>query len=94
MTSVFHAPIPNDVGGASGLDLKYLHQLRSGTGGSGGAQPLMEAMSQNTIDDMVINVFKCGDFDEDGKITFHEFKEWAVLDNTILAWFDALGTIF
>ena len=51
MSSVFHAPIPNDVGGASGIDLKYHHQLRSGTGGSGGAQPLMEAMSQDTIDD-------------------------------------------
>ena len=52
----------------------------------------MEAMSQDTIAEMVVNVFKCRDFDEDGKITFHEFKE--ILDNTILAWFDALGTVF
>ena len=56
MSSVFHASIPNEVGGASGIDLKYLHQLRSGTGGSGGAQPLMEVMSQDTIDEMVVNV--------------------------------------
>lgn len=94
VSSVFHAPIPNDVGSASGVDVKSLHQLRSGAGGSGGAQPLMEAMSQDAIDEMVTNVFKCADLDEDGKITFDEFKTWAVLDNTILAWFDALGTVF
>ena len=55
---------------------------------------MMEAMSQDAIEEMVRNVFKCADLDNDGKITFEEFKTWAVLDNTILAWFDALGTIF
>ncbi|XP_028413999.1 uncharacterized protein LOC114536861 [Dendronephthya gigantea] len=94
VSSVFHAPIPNDVGGASGGDIKSVQQPRSGAGGSGGARPLMEAMSQDAIDEMVANVFKCADLDRDGKITFDEFKTWAVLDNTVLAWFDALGTVF
>jgi Ca2+-binding EF-hand superfamily protein len=95
VSSVFHAPIPTDAGSGSGADVKSLQQQpRSGTAGSGGAQPLMEAMSQDAIDEMVANVFKCADLNEDGKITFDEFKAWAVLDNTILAWFDALGTVF
>ena len=94
VSAVFHAPIPDDAGSGSGVDIKSLHQLRSGTAGSSGAQPLMEAMSQDAIDEMVANVFKCADLNQDGKITFDEFKAWAVLDNTILAWFDALGTVF
>lgn len=94
VSSVFHAPIPNDVGGTSGVDIKSLQQPRAGTGGSSGAKPLMEAMSQDAIDEMVANVFKCADLDRDGKISFDEFRTWAVLDNTVLAWFDALGTVF
>lgn len=96
VSSAFHAPIPNDMISASGIDIKSLHQLpkHSGAGGSSGAQPLMEAMSQDAIDEMVANVFKCADVNRDGKITFDEFKTWAVLDNTVLAWFDALGTVF
>lgn len=96
VSSAFHAPIPHGVGGASAPDVKSLHQLPSHSGavGHGGAQPLMEAMSQDAIDEMVVNVFKCADLDKDGKITFEEFKTWSVLDNTILAWFEALGTIF
>lgn len=98
VSSVFHAPILSDTGNqnASTSDLKSLQRLPSdpGAGRNSGAQPMMEAMSQDAIEEMVRNVFKCADLDNDGKITFEEFKTWAVLDNTILAWFDALGTIF
>ena len=94
VSSVLPGPIPHDLGGTSGVDIKTLQQLRTGAGGSGGAQPLMEAMSQDAIEEMVANVFKCADLDADGRITFDEFKTWASLDNTILAWFDALGTVF
>lgn len=95
VSSVFHAPIPHDSSsGASVEDIKSLQQPHSAATGCEGARPLMEAMSQDAIDEMVIGVFKCADLDMDGRITFNEFKEWAVLDNTILAWFDALGTVF
>lgn len=97
VSSVFHAPIPRDTAGdASASDRKSLHRLPSdpGAGRNSGAQPMMEAMSQDAIEEMVGNIFKCADLERDGRMTFEEFKTWAVLDNTILAWFDALGTVF
>ena len=36
----------------------------------------MEAMSQDAIEEMVDNAFKSADLDNDGLISFDEFKKW------------------
>eukprot|EP01135_Chromosphaera_perkinsii_P004656 Nk52_evm5s293 gene=Nk52_evmTU5s293 len=56
--------------------------------------PIMEAMSQDAISEMVDNAFKCADLDNDGMISFEEFKLWASTDSTMIAWFEALGSVF
>ena len=62
---------------------------------SGGEMwPVMEAMSQDAISEMVDNAFKCADLDNDGVISFEEFKAWASTDSTMIAWFEALGSVF
>lgn len=96
VSSVFNAPIPSETDSASARDPKSLHQLPSDSGASinACAQPMMEAMSQDAIEEMVGNIFECADLDKDGKISFEEFKTWALFDDTILAWFEALGPIF
>eukprot|EP00127_Corallochytrium_limacisporum_P004594 Clim_evm8s169 gene=Clim_evmTU8s169 len=56
--------------------------------------PVMEAMSQDAIEEMVDNAFKHADVNGDGMIDYEEFKAWAVTDATMVAWFEALGTVF
>lgn len=97
VSAVFNAPIPND-SGPSTSSVKPAMVLNnpgdSTTQGVDGRWPIMEAMSQDAIDEMVNNVFQCADTNKDGKISFEEFEAWATNDNTILAWFESLGTIF
>ncbi|EDO26502.1 predicted protein, partial [Nematostella vectensis] len=51
-------------------------------------------MSQDAIDEMVEHVFAYADADKNGEISYEEFKVWATCDSTLLAWFEALGTVF
>lgn len=98
VSAIFNAPIPSDAGPstANGKPVMLMNNPGSSTSAKGvdGRSPIMEAMSQDAIDEMVNNVFHCADKDKDGKISFEEFEAWATYDNTILAWFEALGTIF
>eukprot|EP01134_Creolimax_fragrantissima_P008324 CFRG8324T1 len=56
--------------------------------------PVMEAMSRSAIEEMVENAFKSADLDHDGTISFEEFKKWAQTDMSMIAWFEALGSVF
>lgn len=97
VSAVFNAPIPNDSGPSTSAGKPAMVMNNPGntsTQGVDGRWPIMEAMSQDAIDEMVNNVFQCADTNKDGKISFEEFEAWAANDNTILAWFEALGTIF
>lgn len=98
VSSIFNAPIPSNAGPstANGKPVMLMNNPGNSTSAKGvdGRWPIMEAMSQDAIDEMVNNVFHCADKDKDGKISFEEFEAWATNDNTILAWFEALGTIF
>ena len=98
VSAIFNAPIPSDAGPstANGKPVMLMNNPGSSTSAKrvDGRSPIMEAMSQDAIDEMVNNVFHCADKDKDGKISFEEFEAWATYDNTILAWFEALGTIF
>lgn len=97
VSSVFNAPIPSDSGPSTSTGKPAMLLNNPGNTSAQGIDrrwPIMEAMSQDAIDEMVNNVFQCADTDKDGKISFEEFEAWAANDNTILAWFEALGTIF
>lgn len=97
VSAVFNAPIPNDSGPSTSAGKPAMVMNNPGntsTQAVDGRWPIMEAMSQDAIDEMVNNVFQCADTNKDGKISFEEFEAWAANDNTILAWFEALGTIF
>lgn len=97
VSAVFNAPIPNH--GAPSTSGKPTQHYTSQAGASSqngpdGMWPVMEAMSQDAIDEMVDNVFKHADLDGNGEISFEEFRVWAANDNTLLSWFEALGTVF
>lgn len=96
VSAVFNAPIPNHgTPSSSGKPLQhYVNPGPSSQQGQDGMWPVMEAMSQDAIDEMVDNVFKHADLDSNGEITFEEFRVWAANDNTLLSWFEALGTVF
>lgn len=93
ISSVFNGPIPDDaLCNAASNDIKSRKAMCSHEATK--AKPIMETMSHDALDEMVANVFKCADLNKDGKITYDEFKIWAALDNTVLAWFDVIGTVF
>lgn len=96
VSSVFNAPIPRQPSASTSNAKPKLSLNNPGPSGRGenGTWPVMEAMSQDAIDEMVENVFVKADLDKDDKISFEEFQTWAAIDNTILAWFEALGTVF
>eukprot|EP01136_Pigoraptor_vietnamica_P037515 Opistho-1_new@105551 len=56
--------------------------------------PVMEAMSQDAINEMVDKAFQAADADRDGRISLDEFRAWAIADPSMTAWFDGLGSVF
>jgi len=56
--------------------------------------PIMEAMSQDTIEEVVNKTFALANAKSNDYITFEEFQRVAESDITILAWFEALGSVF
>lgn len=61
----------------------------------GGRMPIMESMSQNAIDQMVERTFaSAGVSDSDGGLSFEDFKRVVEGDSNMLAWFEALGSVF
>jgi len=56
--------------------------------------PIMEAMSQDTIEEVVNKTFALANAKSNEYLTFEEFQRVAESDITILAWFEALGSVF
>jgi len=54
----------------------------------------MEAMSQDTIEEVVNKTFTLANAKSNDYLTFEEFQRVAESDITILAWFEALGSVF
>ena len=96
VSAIFNAPIPGGREPSTSSGKPSMRFTNPGNGGKGqnGTWPVMEAMSQDAINEMVENVFQCADTNKDGKISLDEFKAWSANDNTLLAWFEALGTVF
>ena len=56
--------------------------------------PVMEAMSQSALDDMVIQTFLDASASEKECMDYSDFFRAAEKDTNILAWFEALGSVF
>ncbi|KAI9139844.1 hypothetical protein BKA69DRAFT_1083762 [Paraphysoderma sedebokerense] len=57
-------------------------------------EPVMEQMSQDAIEEMVEKTFHAIDVTGKGYISYDEFKNYVENDATLIAWFEALGTVF
>jgi len=55
---------------------------------------MMETMSDSAIEELIKDAFETADLNHEDRMTFEEFKKWAVTDTTIIAWFDSLGSVF
>ncbi|KAI8922636.1 hypothetical protein BC831DRAFT_552785 [Entophlyctis helioformis] len=56
--------------------------------------PILEAMSQEAIEEMVDRAFAMVDAADRDRLTFEEFKVVVAMDVNVLAWFEALGSVF
>ncbi|ELR19828.1 EF hand domain containing protein [Acanthamoeba castellanii str. Neff] len=56
--------------------------------------PIMDSMYQVAIEEMVEKAFSAADVNNDGKITYEEFRAWALQDPTMISWLEALGSVF
>ncbi|KAI9333881.1 hypothetical protein BDR26DRAFT_805685, partial [Obelidium mucronatum] len=56
--------------------------------------PVIEAMSQDAIEEMVERTFTAADAADPNYITLDEFKRAVELDHSYLQWFEALGSVF
>lgn len=92
VSSLFSAPIPSDTGAPLTANGKI--PFPGNPGSTEDMWPVMEAMSQDAIEEMVDNVFKMAKIDPDQRISFEQFKGLAIVDNSLVAWFDSLGPIF
>ncbi|XP_071961280.1 uncharacterized protein [Antedon mediterranea] len=92
VSSMFSAPIPR----GSDFTLAYNSKmpLPSNPGTREDMWPVMEAMCQDAIEEMVENVFKIARLDDKGRIGLAEFDRLTSIDPSLITWFDALGTIF
>ncbi|XP_030828235.1 uncharacterized protein LOC115919200 [Strongylocentrotus purpuratus] len=93
VSSLFSAPIPSDTG-AQITTTNGKIPFPGNPGSKEDMWPVMEAMSQDAIEEMVDNVFKMAKIDADQRITLDQFKNLAIVDSSLVAWFDSLGPIF
>jgi hypothetical protein len=56
--------------------------------------PVMEAMGHQALEDMVDQTFKDAGCEEKNEMNLEEFTRVAEKDANILAWFEALGSVF
>ncbi|KAI9007326.1 hypothetical protein BC832DRAFT_554991 [Gaertneriomyces semiglobifer] len=56
--------------------------------------PVMEAMSQDAIEEMVDKTFQLAGCEDEEGLSFEDFKHVVELDTNLLAWFEALGSVF
>jgi hypothetical protein len=54
----------------------------------------MEAMSQGAIEEMVDRTFESAGISGGAGLTFEDFKRVVEGDSNMLAWFEALGSVF
>ncbi|XP_066922267.1 uncharacterized protein [Clytia hemisphaerica] len=54
----------------------------------------VEAMTQDAIVELVDQIIQKADLDRDGKLSESEFYQYAVTDNSLLCWFEAIDTVF
>ena len=54
----------------------------------------VEAMTQDAILELVDQIMQKADSDKDGKLSESEFYQYAVTDNSLLCWFEAIDTVF
>ena len=54
----------------------------------------VEAMTQDAILELVDQIMQKADLDKDGKLSESEFYQYAVTDNSLLCWFEAIDTVF
>ncbi|KAL7751770.1 hypothetical protein RI367_002770 [Sorochytrium milnesiophthora] len=67
----------------------------SGDSDNGGKiEPIMERISQDAIIEMVDRTFHDIDIHGKGYIEFDEFKQYVENDNTLISWFESLGSVF
>ena len=56
--------------------------------------PVMEAMSQDAIEEMVSKTFDSAGIPGEDRLSFEDFKKVVESDSNMLAWFEALGSVF
>lgn len=87
VSAVFTAPIPAS-------DPQPSERQSATENGEAQYWPVMESMSQDAIEEMVDKTFSAIDRKGTGQISFEQFKEFVKSDSTMIAWFEALGTVF
>lgn len=56
--------------------------------------PVMEAMSQDAIEEMVEKTFMAAGCEMESGLTEDDFRRVVEMDSNLLAWFEALGSVF
>lgn len=54
----------------------------------------VEAMTQDAITELVDQIMRNADLDKDGKLSEREFYDYVLTDTSLLAWFEAIDTVF
>ncbi|KAI8501846.1 hypothetical protein Bbelb_202580 [Branchiostoma belcheri] len=93
VSSLFNAPIPSTTG-QQGRTANGKPPIPGNPGATKNMWPVMEAMSQDAIEEMVDNVFKDAKLEAGDRMSYQAFKELSTIDSSLMSWFDALGTVF
>ena len=104
VSAVFTAPFPATAGAptenakpqdvdlnASGIPGQYRLAVSHAHAELG---PSLAALSDDAVEELVVKAFESADLDRDGRLSFEEFKRWAIADSTMIQWFDSLGSVF
>ncbi|XP_074661753.1 uncharacterized protein LOC141914453 [Tubulanus polymorphus] len=89
VSSIFSAPIPQD-----NFNPAIKVTVPDNPGGRENTLPVLEAMSQDAIKEMVDHTFSIAQLKDHDRMSYEKFVEVTTIDNSLVVWFDALGSVF
>lgn len=100
VSAMFTAPIPRELPSAATNTRLVKTQERTGDSGSvsllpyNDYVPMVDAISEEAISEMVETAFNVADTDGDGRVSFEEFAIMSQRDPSLCEWIDSYGSCF
>eukprot|EP00794_Sanderia_malayensis_P011503 gene11503-12698_t len=93
ISAIFNAPIPQRPLRDDGLRATEINSSNTHTANKR-AFSAVEAMAHDALYEVADYIFKRADTDRDDKISYNDFKNYVLVDPSVMTWFESIGPVF